>query len=207
MFKRRKATDDAPSHEADSPAADPAVPGRKNRPTRSRKEAEAARKRPLVIDDRKEARRKAREERVKLRNAEHEAMMSGDEAHMPERDRGPVKSFVRDFVDSRWNVGEYSLFILLIPVLVQFVATSLPNPQLWLQVAFVTMWVIMFALIGDSVFVLRKTRKLVKEHFGEKALFERPGTYAMMRALQFRRLRLPKPKVRHGAKLSEYAPQ
>lgn len=207
MFKRRKATDDTPSPEADSPAAEPAVPGRKNRPTRSRKEAEAARKRPLVIDDRKEARRKAREERVKLRNAEHEAMMSGDEAHMPERDRGPVKSFVRDFVDSRWNVGEYSLFVLLIPVLVQFVATSLPNPQLWLEVAFVTMWVIMFALIGDSVFVLRRTRKLVSEHFGDKALLERPGTYAMMRALQFRRLRLPKPKVRHGAKLSEYAPQ
>ena len=63
----------------------------KGRPTPTRKEREAANKRPIVVADRSEARRVNRErdriERAKV-NAGYAA---GDERYLPMRDRGAQK--------------------------------------------------------------------------------------------------------------------
>ena len=42
-----------------------------------------------------------------------EAMKTGDERYLPARDKGPVKRFVRDFVDSRFSFVE-----LMVPMLI-----------------------------------------------------------------------------------------
>ncbi|MGO1259749.1 MAG: DUF3043 domain-containing protein, partial [Brachybacterium sp.] len=76
------------------PAPLNARPGSKGRPTRSRKEAEAARRRPLVVDDRKEARRRDREKASQERMEAQQALMTGDEKKMPLQHRGPQRSFV-----------------------------------------------------------------------------------------------------------------
>src|SRR5699024_8061299 len=92
----------------------PARPGSKGRPTRTRKEAEAARRRPLVVDDRKEARRRDRERASRERAEAQQALMTGDESKMPLQHRGRERRLVRDLVDSRRNVAEYFFPIALI---------------------------------------------------------------------------------------------
>lgn len=180
--------------EAASLPADPT--GRKGRPTRTRKEAEAARRRPLVIDDRKEAKRRERERQLKARADEQKGLIQGDERLMPERDRGPVKRFVRNYVDSRRSVGEYTMILVFIPVLLTFV------PDLRVQQASVyLLWALMGATIVDTYGMAKKLRRILKEKFGPEVFEEKPLRYAVMRTLQVRRLRLPKPVVKHGQPL------
>ena len=40
--------------------------------------------------------------------------MTGDEANLPLRDKGPAKRFIRDYVDARWNVGEFMLPVMVL---------------------------------------------------------------------------------------------
>ena len=70
----------------------------KGAPTPRRKDQEAARKRPLVPNDRKAARDANRTAQADQRLKKREAMNTGDERYLPFRDKGPQKRFVRDFV-------------------------------------------------------------------------------------------------------------
>ena len=117
-FGRKKQTE-----EAAAPAPQTYEPreGAKNRPTPKRRDQEAARRRPLVPTDRKAAKRHAREERRKAAALQHKAMLSGDEVHLPPRDRGPVRRFIRDYVDARWNLGEWLLPVMLVTLIVSYV--------------------------------------------------------------------------------------
>ncbi|GAA3024060.1 hypothetical protein JOE64_001134 [Microbacterium dextranolyticum] len=83
---------------ADTTPDAPTGPG-KHRPTPSRAEQEAARKRPLVADT-KEARARAKAELAAQREKARVGMANGDERYLPARDKGPQRKFVRDLVDS-----------------------------------------------------------------------------------------------------------
>lgn len=192
----------------EKPAAEPVAPPepkpepgqKKNRPTMSRKEAEAARKRPLVIDDRKAAREADRKRRMTARAQEQNALMTGDEEFMPQQHRGPVKRFVRDIVDARWNVGEFSLILVMIPVIVQLAmggSSSRASVFMWSNVS---MWIIATVVFVDTFWLSRIVKRRVTEKFGVEALKLKPISYGVMRALQLRRLRLPKPQVNRGQK-------
>ena len=161
----------------------------KGRPTPRRNEAVAARRRPLVVTDRKAAakasRDRLREERLRTRTA----MDSGDERYLPARDKGPVRRFTRDVVDARRNVGEYLLFAALALVLVQFAV-----PQL--VYATFALWFVVLAVIIDSVLLNRHLKKRLAARFGDVPVGA--VRYGVLRALQIRRSRLPKPQVRHG---------
>ena len=74
----------------------------KGHATPSRKEREAANKRPLVPSDRKEAARMERARANEERNKARIGLAAGDERYLPMRDRGPQKKFARDFVDARY---------------------------------------------------------------------------------------------------------
>ena len=41
-------------------------------------------------------------------------MRTGDERYLPPRDKGPVKRFIRDFVDSRFSFIELMIPLLLV---------------------------------------------------------------------------------------------
>ena len=46
-----------------------------------------------------------------------QAMLTGDERYYPARDQGPARRYARDFVDARYNVGEYFIFFAIaVPV-------------------------------------------------------------------------------------------
>lgn len=173
------------------------LPAKKSRPTRSRAEAEAARKRPLVPEDRRAAAKAAREQARVQRDLEYEAMKTGDESRMPYRDRGRVRRYIRDYVDSRYNIGEYFLFIAL-GFLVLTLFTQLLPAQVVI-VGLVAMYLTVILAIADGFLLWRRLKKQLIERFGDDAVMQRGlAMYAVMRAFQIRKARLPKPMIKHG---------
>ena len=64
---------------------------KKGRPTPSRKEQVAARRRPIVGADRGAAKTADREAAAELRARQREAMRTGDEKYLPIVDKGPQR--------------------------------------------------------------------------------------------------------------------
>ncbi|MET1066195.1 MAG: DUF3043 domain-containing protein [Arthrobacter sp.] len=165
----------------------------KGAPTPKRSTQVAARKRPLVPEDRKASKAAERaavqEQRVKMR----QAMDTGDEKFLPLRDKGPQKRFARNYVDARFSLGEYLMFGALIFVIVSLLVPASSEQMIYVLGGF---WVMFLAVFVDVFILSRKLRKRLAEKFGE---VER-GTvwYGSMRSLQYRRLRLPKPLVKRG---------
>lgn len=164
----------------------------KGAPTPTRAEREAARKRPLVPNDRKEAAKQARAKQAEARERARIGMANGDEKYLPARDRGPQKKYVRDYIDARFSIGEF-----LVPVMfLVIILTVVPNYEVQ-SLAILLLWAFFLIAVIDVVvlgFVVR--RKLAKK-FGEDRV-EKVRWYAAMRALQMRFLRLPKPQVKRG---------
>ena len=164
----------------------------KGRPTPTRKEREAARKRPLVPDDRKAARQASRAEVAAQRERARIGMERGEERFLPLRDKGPQKKFVRDYVDARWNVGEILLPLMVLVILTYFI----PNEYVAIY-ALAAVWGFLLIVVIDCIFLARTLRKKLAAKFGEGNV-EKVGWYAAMRAAQLRALRLPKPQVKRG---------
>lgn len=169
----------------------------KGRPTPSRKEAEAANARPLVGNklDKEQTRARRLQQREARETARMGAIM-GDEKYLSDRDRGPQRKIARDLVDSRFNVGE-----LIIPVMVIILLMTLINDPTWQIVSLAFVWgFVGFALI-DSVFLGRRVQRILADKYGADKV--QPGTkwYVGMRAMQMRSLRVPKPQVKRGTKL------
>ncbi len=163
----------------------------KNRPTPSRAEQEAARKRPLVADT-KEARARAKADLASQREKARIGMANGEEKYLPVRDRGPQRKFVRDFVDAGWHAGE-----LLMPLMLVVILVSLVQNTAIVYYSFVALWVFILFVVGDMIITGARVKKLATAKFGdrtEKGL----RWYAAMRTVQMRFMRLPKPQVKRG---------
>jgi len=192
MFGRKN---DPPAEEAPTSPVDDADPrSPKGRPTPSRRDAEAARKQQLKIPkDPKAARKAARERERDDRNRSRAAMMAGDERYLPTRDKGPARAFTRDFVDARFTLAEYFIFMAVAVLLLGFVRN--PAVQSFVSLGFFAGT----ALIAvDTVVLLVMLNRKAKLQFPDKS--ERKGItlYAALRTLQLRRLRLPPPRVKRG---------
>jgi hypothetical protein len=189
---RRRTTEEAPPPPAAAESA-PARPGSKGRPTPKRRDAEQARKaRVSAPRDRKEAvrqqREKARAERAKVQ----QAMVTGDDRYLPARDKGPVKRFCRDFVDSRRTPAEY----LLPYFLVIFIVMTIPMPQV--QIIATYLWLVAIIVVPiDLIFMGRRLKRHLRERFPNDS-HRGAVAYGVMRATQIRRLRMPKPQVKPG---------
>lgn len=195
MFSRSKSSDDAVPPTDAAAAAEALEQAGKGRPTPKRKVSQAANKRPLVPDDRRAAAKAARAKQRAARDVEYQAMKTGDEKHLPYRDRGPVKRYVRDVVDARRNVAEYFLFLALGFLLVTLVGNRLTELAL---LAYLGVYLVVIIAIADTFIMWRALKKRLVAKFGENVELRGIGRYAAMRAFQIRRARLPKPMVKHG---------
>ncbi|MCT9819920.1 DUF3043 domain-containing protein [Microbacterium sp. W1N] len=163
----------------------------KNRPTPSRAEQEAARKRPLVADT-KEAKRRARTEMAAQREKARVGMANGDEKYLPLRDKGPQRKFVRDWVDSGWHFGELMMPLMVIVILLSLI----PNPAI-MYYGFIGLWAFILLVVADMIFTSIRIKRIARDKWGaraEKGL----GWYAAMRTIQMRFMRLPKPQAKRG---------
>ena len=172
----------------------PTGPSNKGRPTPSRAEQEAARKRPLVPDT-KEAKARAKADLAAQREKARIGMANGDQRYLPARDQGAQRKFVRDGVDAGWHLGEAVMPAMVLVIL----ATFLPIAALQYY-AFVGLWIFIFFVIGDMVITSITVKRAVRKKFGEGKVEKGLGWYAAMRTVQMRFLRLPKPQVKRGQK-------
>ena len=164
----------------------------KGAPTPSRAEQEAARKRPLVPNDRKEAAKQARAQQSEARERARVGMALGDDRYLPARDRGPQKKFVRDYVDARFSIGEVLIPVMFLVILL----TLIPSAQVQ-TFGILALWAFFLIAVVDVVILGYVVTRKVKAKFGDDKA-ERVRWYAAMRALQLRPLRLPKPQVKRG---------
>jgi hypothetical protein len=168
------------------------APVGKGQATPSRKQQEAANKRPLVPEDRKLAAKQARAKSVEARDRARVGMAAGEDKYLPLRERGPQKRFARDFVDARFNVGEFMIPVMFVVILLTF----FPDPAVQTY-GILALWAFFLVAVVDCIvlgFIL--TRK-AEVKFG-KSKVEKVRWYAAMRALQLRPMRLPKPQVKRG---------
>lgn len=194
MFRRKASPESNSSVQVNEPEPDVSSPTVKGRPTPSRKEAEAARKqrvKPALT--RREQLKRDRERMREQRSQTRRAMATGDERQFMKRDQGPVRKFVRDYVDSRRTVGEFFLPLIIV-VLIASLAGG-PAVQ-----SFVTLiWLVtMLLLIVDMTFLARRVKREVRKRFPDESV-KGLSFYAVARATQIRKLRMPKPTVKPGA--------
>lgn len=194
MFRRTK-SEPAP---ATDPAEEQGKNGGKGRPTPTRKEAQAAaRARAKPPRTRKEMRAQQRQQRLESSQRIRSAMKTGDERYYMPRDKGPVRRFVRDYVDSRFSFLEIVIPVMLVTLVMQYSGNvALMNAGSFTLVG-------MFFLIVFDILVLRfRLRRELARRFTDEST---KGTtwYAVSRSMQMRFMRLPKPQVRIGQSLPE----
>jgi Flp pilus assembly protein TadB len=128
-----------------------------------------------------------------------EKMMAGDDAYLLPRDKGALRRFARDVVDSRRNL--LGLFMPAALALV-FVMLSLPSVQIQYYVQFV-MLALVAVMVVDGLLIARRVNKAVDAKFPDNTESGwKLGFYAASRASQLRRMRAPRPQVQRGAKVA-----
>jgi hypothetical protein len=164
----------------------------KGAPTPTRREQEAARKRPLVPTDRKEAARTARAKTVEAREKARVGMAAGDDRYLTARDKGPQRKFVRDYVDARFNIGEFLIPVMLLVIVLSFL------PGYFQVYGLLALWAFFAIAVIDCIVLGFLVRRRLAAKFGESKVEKGVRWYAAMRALQLRVIRLPKPQVKRG---------
>ncbi|GAB2653911.1 DUF3043 domain-containing protein [Prescottella soli] len=183
------------------------TPG-KGRPTPKRREAEAKRRGPIApapltakeARARRKSTRGSKEERkaeAAVRRAEsadrRARMLAGEDKYLLPRDKGPVRAYVRDLVDSRRNLVGLFMPLALILIMAMFLSPVIQS--------FVTlgMLVMMLFMAGEGYFLGRMINNRVRERFPDSTDGGfRLGWYAFVRASQIRKMRAPKPRVGPG---------
>ena len=166
----------------------------KGRPTPKRSESQVKRGASLAPAKTRQEKRAAKEANRMQRLAQRSAYMRGEESALPARDRGPVRKYVRNIVDSRISVGEFFLPFIFIVLLV-----SITRNQTIAILSILAMYLIMFVAIIDGWFLGRKIKKLVAAKFPNEST-KGLALYGFLRSTQMRRMRAPRPNVKRGEK-------
>ena len=207
VFRRRSAgaTDgtaqDSPGAQSPDGPADTkprsAAEAAKGRPTPKRSVAEAKRRQP-VTGSRASAAPRTKEDKAKARvnrAGKYEAMKRGEAWALNPRDRGPARALARDFVDSKRRISEYYMYVLVVLLVAVFVRNSAAQ-------AFISplVLVLILVIVVEAMLIRRSLGRLMAERLpGEST--RGLTTYAVMRALQIRRFRVPAPRVGPGDKI------
>jgi hypothetical protein len=191
LFRRNKSDDSAE-------AVAQFKEGGKGRPTPKRREAEAAaRERAKVPRTRKEQAKRQRQARSESSRQVREAMKAGDERYFLPRDQGPVRRFIRDFVDSRFGVTE-----MVIPLLIGTMVLGYSGNDRLAGIGNTLLLGTILLLILDLVMLRFRLRRQLAIRFPDEPV---KGTtyYAIMRSMQMKFMRLPKAKVKIGQELPD----
>jgi hypothetical protein len=208
VFRRRTTDapdvlDDEPSDEqgpdselTGQPTARPGTTAAKGKPTPKRSEAEKRRRQPYTAPgDRKAATTQSRDRDRAGRQRKMEAMRRGEDWALPRKDQGPVKALARDVVDSRRGISEFYLYGIVVLIALLFIPGLRGN----LLIDYIIL-AILLVIIGEGWYVSRKVVTLAQQRYpGESTRGVR--VYTALRGTQIRRMRVPAPRVKPGAKI------
>lgn len=150
---------------------------------------------PRTRREKSAAMRKARAESSdKMRDA----LKTGDERYLPARDKGPVRRFVRDWIDAKFTLGEILIPVLIVAMVMGFVGSQ----QMAAMGSMLTLAILLMSIV--NILLLRfSLRRELKRRFPDDAPWKGVTYYAVMRSMQIRFLRLPKPQVKIGQQLPD----
>ena len=208
VFRRKSAgapdgtTQDSPGAQSpDSPAdtkTRPPAQAGKGRPTPKRREAEAGRYTPIGGGSAKRSsgprtpEQKAREKTDRQRT--YAAQRRGEEWALQPKDKGPARALARDLVDSKRRISEYYMYVLLLLIVVLFTAGRTKGVQTYLDLILLVLIVV---LAADALSLRRALRRLMAERLPDVSSTGLTR-YAVFRAIQIRRFRMPPPRVQPG---------
>lgn len=176
------------NHPVDPPSASPTTveSGKKDRPTPTRREAEAARRQRVNRTlNKKEARAEtARQNRV-------ERMRT-----TTLRESTPEKALLRDYIDARFNIGEFLLPSLVVILALSFLSGVLPRVTV---ITTIVMYLFILAVIIDGSLLWRGFKKVLAARL-PRASTRGLMMYGMNRSIQIRRFRMPQPRLKRGEK-------
>jgi len=212
VFRRRSAgaTDgtaqDSPGGQSPDGPADVKQPrspaeAAKGRPTPKRSEAERKRRQPITgtrSAARSAAGPRTPEDKAKARGdraSRYDAMRKGESWALNPRDRGPARALARDYIDSKRRISEYYMYILVVLLAAVFLKSKAEQNFISPLVL-----VLVLIIVIDAQLIRRGLHRLVAERLpGEST--RGLTMYAVMRALQIRRFRMPTPRVKPGEKI------
>lgn len=146
----------------------------------------------------REEKKAQRAERREVMSHRREKMMAGEDAYLLPRDRGPVRRYVRDVVDSRRNL--LGLFMPSALFLI-FVMLAVPSVQVQ-QLLSPAMLLLVIIMVVDGFVLGRKVNRLADQKFPDNTETGwKLGFYASSRASQLRRMRAPRPQVERGTRV------
>jgi len=158
--------------------------GKKDRPTPTRKEAEAARRERMNTtlskkQSRAAASRQSRSERMKTISA---------------REAVPEKVLMRDYIDARFNLGEFLLPSVVVILAVTLLGSYWPVVTL---IATMAMYLFIIGVFLDGYLMWRGFKKVLAKRL-PKASPKGLLMYGMTRSTQIRRFRSPAPRIKRG---------
>ena len=155
----------------------------------------------MVPKDRQAAKREARAARDEAWKRQNEAMVTGEEKYLPSREKGPVKRYIRDYVDARFNLGEFFMPLVFVLLIFSFgFSRILPQYPLVSFYAVLTMNGYLLLAIADAAWCWHRLRQRLVKKFGNERVKDE-GTiffYIMSRCFMLRRWRRPAALVKRG---------
>ncbi|MEV0846911.1 DUF3043 domain-containing protein [Streptomyces sp. NPDC049954] len=195
VFRSRTKDEQAPGAQAQvtdsKQPRDPQAP--KGRPTPKRSASQTQRRSVTNTQmTRKEAAKRQRDARRADMERQRQALATGDERYLPARDKGPVRKLARDYVDSRRCVAEWFL-----PAAVVILVLSMVRVGALQNIALLFWLLLIILIVVDSVRIAMGLKKELRTRYPNEPK-KGAVAYALMRTLQMRRLRMPKPQVQRG---------
>lgn len=154
-------------------------------------------KKSLSKQEWKEYKKKEREASREANKLAQERMNAGDERYLMPRDKGEVRRYVRNWVDSRSFLNEWVMLFMLVLLVILFIGTYAPT---FANISTIVALVVVVIFGIEAVWLARKCNNAVRLKFpGTTEAGLSLGFYAYSRASQPRRWRSPKPAVERGA--------
>jgi hypothetical protein len=158
--------------------------GKKDRPTPTRKEAEAARRQRMSRtlskkQSRAAASRQSRSQRMRAISA---------------REAAPEKVLMRDYIDARLSLGEFLLPSVVVILAVTLLGSYWPSVTL---IATLAMYLFIIGVFVDGYLMWRGFKKVLAKRL-PKASPKGLLLYGMTRSTQIRRFRSPAPRIKRG---------
>jgi hypothetical protein len=181
---------------ADPEANRPAAEAGKGRPTPKRSEAERGRRQGITGTPARQSGRggSGRAESKSDRSRRLDAMKRGEQWALPAKDQGPAKALARDYVDAHRRLSEYYMYVMVLLIILLFIRTG-PIARYAQPIALV---LILFVVV-DALILRMSLRRLIAQRLPGESI-RGVTMYAVLRALQIRRMRMPAPRLRPGDK-------